>query len=106
MPPTRLMALAAAALLSACSQTSAPEPAAGPAVAVAAATPAAPGSRCGGDIGRLRSVMENDLAMGHVNRSVYDKVGADLDRAEAACSAGRDGEAARMVAATRARHGY
>jgi hypothetical protein len=64
------------------------------------------GSGCGGEIARYRAVMSNDLATGHVNQSVYNRVDREIAQAEAACSAGRDAEALRMVNATKARHGY
>jgi hypothetical protein len=51
-------------------------------------------------------VMSNDLSMGHVTQSVYNRVDRELAQAEAACAAGRDAEAVRLVNATKARHGY
>jgi hypothetical protein len=93
--------------LAACNQT-----ASGPAP-VPAGTSVTPssfrmpeGSGCRGEIARYRAVMSNDLAMGHVNQSVYNRVDRDIGQAEAACAAGRDAEASRMVRATKARHGY
>jgi hypothetical protein len=93
--------------LAACNQT-----ASGPAP-VPAGTNATPssfrmpdGSGCQGEIARYRAVMSNDLAMGHVNRSVYNRVDREIGQAEAACAAGRDAEAQRIVRATKARHGY
>lgn len=64
------------------------------------------GSGCKGEIARYRAIMGNDLTMGHVNRSVYDKVDREIGQAEAACGAGRDAEAVRMVEATKSRYGY
>jgi len=91
--------------LAACNQT-----ASGPAPAPASATPASfrmpEGSGCQGEIARYRAVMSNDLAMGHVNQSVYNRVDREIGQAEAACAAGRDAEAQRMIRATKARHGY
>lgn len=93
--------------LAACNQT-----ASGPAP-VPASTNVTPsgfrmpeGSGCQGEIARYRAVMSNDLAMGHVNRSVYNGVEREIGQAEAACAAGRDAEAQRMIRATKARHGY
>ena len=107
MRPIRTVALLAATALSACTQTGVPEPTAAPASGVTPSAFALPaGAGCSGDIARYRAVMDNDLATGHVNRSVYDRVAGELGRASAACTAGRDAEAVRMVAATRARHGY
>ena len=93
--------------LAACNQT-----ASGPASAPSSAsvTPSSfrlpEGSGCQGEIARYRAVMSNDLAMGHVNQSVYNRVNGEIGKAEAACAAGRDGEAQRMLHATKARHGY
>ena len=64
------------------------------------------GAGCKGEIARYRAIMDNDLSMGHVNQSVYNKVDREIGQAEAACGAGRDAEATRMVAATKSRYGY
>ncbi|KLK93477.1 hypothetical protein AA309_09210 [Microvirga vignae] len=64
------------------------------------------GSGCQGEIARYRAVMSNDLAMGHVNQTVYNRVDREIGQAEAACAAGRDAEAQRMINATKNRHGY
>jgi hypothetical protein len=91
--------------LAACNQTvSAPAPAS------ASATPSGfrmpEGSGCKGEIDRYRAVMNNDLAMGHVNQSVYNQVDREIGQAEAACAGGRNAEAVRLVNAAKARHGY
>ena len=96
---TPALLLTGALLLAACNQT-----ATTPASTSVMATPA--GTGCRGEIDRYRAVMSNDLAMGHVNQSVYNRVDREVAQAEAACSAGRDAEAIRMVNATKARHGY
>lgn len=72
----------------------------------ASASLSAPQAGCAGEIGRYQAVLDNDLATGNVNKSVYDRASADLGRATAACQAGRDAEAVRMVAATKSRYGY
>ncbi|HEX8166442.1 MAG TPA: hypothetical protein VF601_11720 [Beijerinckiaceae bacterium] len=99
---------AAAFLLAACTQTAGPPPA--PATPVLGVTPSTfvlpSGSGCSGEVSRYRAVMDNDLATGHVGKSVYARVGAEIDAAAAACAAGRDAEAVRMIAATKARYGY
>ncbi|WP_262273087.1 MULTISPECIES: hypothetical protein [Microvirga] len=91
--------------LAACNQTASP-----PGPESASATPAGfrmpQGSGCTGEIDRYRAVMSNDLAMGHVNQSVYNQVDRELRQAESACAGGRDAEAVRLVHATKARHGY
>ena len=96
---TPALLMTATLALAACNQTvSAPT----------STTVAASGSStgCNGEISRYRTVMSNDLATGHVNQSVYNRVDRDIAQAEAACAAGRDAEAIRMVNATKARHGY
>lgn len=64
------------------------------------------GAGCSGEVARYRAVMDNDVQVGHVNRSVYERVTGDIDRAEAACAAGRDAEATQMIASTKSRYGY
>ena len=50
--------------------------------------------------------MDNDLETGHVNKSVYAQINGEIEGARAACSAGRDGEANGLLAASKRRHGY
>jgi len=99
-----LPVLAAALALAACTQTSAPEPVAPGLAPSTLAVPA--GTGCAGDIARYEAVIENDFSTGNVNKSVHDRVAGELDKARAACNAGRDAEASRLVAASRSRHGY
>ena len=61
---------------------------------------------CSAEIARYRAVQDNDLAMGHVARSVYNAMKRETEAALAACSAGRDAQAKAMVAASKQRHGY
>ena len=64
------------------------------------------GGDCGAVIARYRAVQDNDLAMGHVVKSVYAQIKRETDAASQACAAGKDAEAKRMVAASEQRHGY
>jgi hypothetical protein len=64
------------------------------------------GGGCSGEIARYRAVMKNDFDTGNVNKSVYAQFQSEIGRAEAACSAGRDGEAIGLVRSSKARHGY
>jgi len=64
------------------------------------------GGSCSAEIARYRAVQDNDLAMGHVARSVYNAMKRETEAASAACSAGRDAQAKAMVAASKQRHGY
>ena len=52
------------------------------------------------------AIQDNDLKTGHVGKSVYDTIQKDIERARAACAAGRSAEASSIVRASRARHGY
>jgi len=93
--------------LAACNQTASGPAPVPPGTSVTPASLRMPeGSGCQGAIVRYRAVMRNDLAMGHVTPSVYNRVDREIGQAEAACAAGRDAEALRMVRATKARHGY
>lgn len=64
------------------------------------------GSGCAADVARFRAVMDNDLATGHVAKSVYERVTAEIDQAATACQNGQDGPARAMIAATKTRFGY
>lgn len=100
--------------LAACNPLSpAPEvatPTVAPATSTAAATPdtlALPeGGSCTGDIARFRAIQDNDLAMGHVAKTVYEKIKAELAAAETECNAGHEAKARAMVVESRKKHGY
>jgi len=96
----------AALPFAACNQTATPVPSAGSANVTPSSFRMPDGAGCKGEIDRYRAVMGNDLAMGHVNQSVYNRVEREMDQASGACAAGRDAEAIRMVNATKARYGY
>jgi hypothetical protein len=64
------------------------------------------GSGCSGAVARYRGVIENDLAMGHVNQGVYGQIQGEISDAAAACSAGQDAKALALVRASKSRHGY
>jgi hypothetical protein len=64
------------------------------------------GSGCSGSIARYRAIMDNDLAMGHVNQGVYNQIHNEIGEAESACSAGQEARALALVHASKARHGY
>lgn len=64
------------------------------------------GAGCTGDIARFRAIQANDLETGHVTKSVYDQIEAEMKRAEAMCAAGQSGAASALVRATRSRFGY
>jgi hypothetical protein len=64
------------------------------------------GTGCEGDAQRFRAVLDNDLAMGHVNKSVYTKAVFEVDSARKVCSSGADARARAMLSGTRRRYGY
>lgn len=64
------------------------------------------GAGCSAAVSRYRSVIENDLSMGHVNQSVYTQIQGEISEAASACSAGQDAKAIALVRASKARHGY
>jgi hypothetical protein len=101
--------------LAACQQTGGAGPEAAPAgqpqgTGVSPVTPSTfrlpEGSGCSGEIARFRAVMDNDLATGHVNRSVYDRIIGELNGASSQCAAGNSGGALASLRATKSRHGY
>jgi len=90
--------------LAACNQTGAPS--AGSASVTPSSFRMPDETGCKGEVDRYRAVMSNDLAMGHVNQSVYNRVEREIEQAEAACAAGRDAQAVSMINATKSRYGY
>lgn len=90
--------------LAGCNQTASPSPSS------ATVTPSGfrmpDGAGCQGEVARYKAVMDNDLAMGHVNQSVYTRIAREIEQAATACSTGRDAEAQRMIRATKSRYGY
>ncbi len=95
-------------LAGACTQTATP-PAPPPGV-IPGVTPSTfrlpDGAGCSGEVARFQAVLKNDVDTGNVNQSVYNRAEPDINRAAAACSAGRDGEARAILAATKSRFGY
>lgn len=106
-PTPPLVAAFASLMLCACN--SAHPPAAEPAAASRSVTPPdftlPQGAGCAGAAARYRAILDNDLAMGHVGRGVFDQIQREIDEA-AACSAGRDAQAISLIRASKARHGY
>ena len=78
-----------------------------PAASDASAAAALPeGGNCTGDIARYRAVQDQDLRMGHVAQSVYNKVKAEIAAAERECDAGHEARSRAMIIESRKRHGY
>ena len=66
----------------------------------------AQGSGCAAEIDRYQAITKEDLATGNLEDKVYAKIQSELSRASAACSAGRAVEAHKIVAQSKAAHGY
>jgi hypothetical protein len=88
----------------------------GPPAPVAAAVPRGPAppdwpnlpekAACTNDLNRYQTVIWGDVTTGNLNRSVYDQIEADLNRAANACAQGHDGEARAIIRSTKLKHGY
>jgi hypothetical protein len=64
------------------------------------------GTGCAAEAARYRAIQDNDLAMGHVNKSIYEQIRGEIGAAEQVCAAGDNGKAHAMLLASRQRHGY
>ena len=64
------------------------------------------GGSCSGEIARYRAIQDNDLAMGHVAKSVYNQIKNEIAGAEKECAAGHDAKARALITASKERHGY
>jgi hypothetical protein len=73
---------------------------------LALSMPAAAQSGCAGAIAQFRAVIDNDIKIGHLNKSVHGRIEPDLGRVSETCRAGRDAEAMRALAALKSRFGY
>jgi hypothetical protein len=98
--------LAAALAFSACNSARAPAPAPAEAPPPSAAVKLPEGAGCTAQIARFRAIQDNDLKMGHVNKTVYGQIAGEIAEAESACAAGEDARAQSLIRASRSRHGY
>jgi hypothetical protein len=73
---------------------------------LAAVTPAVAQSDCAGAINQLRTVVDNDVATGNLNRSVYAQMQPGLAQAAGLCRAGHPSEALRALQNLKHRYGY
>ncbi|MBM3577448.1 MAG: hypothetical protein FJX40_07245 [Alphaproteobacteria bacterium] len=103
-----LLAVLMAAMSAGCNAARQPQAAPpGPAVPPPTPTAEAPdGPGCAGAVARYRSVIDNDLAMGHVNKSVHAQISSEIGEAASACSGGQEGRALSLLRASKSRHGY
>jgi hypothetical protein len=109
MKPLLLTALAALSL-AACDASTPPPQAAAPAPATTDVTPddfkMPTAEGCAGDVARYRAIMDNDLSMGHVAKSVYNQIEKEIGEADSQCAAGHEAQARATIVASRKRHGY
>jgi hypothetical protein len=64
------------------------------------------GGGCTGNIARFQALIDNDLATGHLDKSVHTRVVGELDAARQQCQAGDESKALATLAAAKKRHGY
>ena len=64
------------------------------------------GGSCAGDIARYRAIQDNDLAMGHVAKTVYEKIKTEIAAAESECTAGHEAKSRALIVESRKKHGY
>ena len=76
------------------------------AVAILCASAGMASAACSGAIGEFETIINSDAETGNLNKGVYRKIVSELGSVKAHCSAGRDAEASRALAAIRWRHGY
>jgi hypothetical protein len=69
-------------------------------------TPLPEGGSCAGDIARYRAIQEQDIKMGHVAKSVYNRIKAEIDAAEVECNNGHEAHARAMIVTSKKKHGY
>ena len=75
-------------------------------LAILLGTAGAASAACGSAIGEFETIINSDAETGNLNKGVYRKIVSELAPVKAHCSAGRDAEANRALAAIRSRHGY
>jgi hypothetical protein len=64
------------------------------------------GSGCAGENQRFRALIDHDLEIGFVNKSVYNKIIPEIGQAEKLCAAGAAEKAHASLSATKRRFGY
>lgn len=102
-----VLALGLAAGLAGCNSNASPVVAAdSPPIAAPSGPPLPAGAPCTAAIRKWQALISSDVRTGMVDQSVYRDVEGEMTRARAACAAGRDALARRLVQASRKRHGY
>ena len=64
------------------------------------------GGGCAGDIARFQALIDNDLATGHVGKSVHTILVGEIETAKRLCEGGQESKALAALAAAKKRHGY
>ena len=104
-----LVTAMSASALGACNSAPPPAESVSPPGGPAAAAPSLKlpeGAGCSASIARYRAIQDNDLSMGHVDKSVYNQIQSEIADAERACAAGADAKAQSLIRASKSRHGY
>lgn len=83
-----------------------PPQAAQPAPAPATFANLPPGAACTDKIHRYQGILDTDRASGNVEPPVYQAIEGELSQAAAACAAGHDREALRLIHVSGEKHGY
>ena len=61
---------------------------------------------CASALAQFEAIIASDVETGNLNKGVHRRIVGALAGVKASCSAGRDAEASRTLAAVKARHGY
>jgi hypothetical protein len=73
---------------------------------ILAAGPATAQTQCAAAIAQFQGIIDSDVKVGHLNKSVYNRILPELNRASETCRAGHDAEAMRALGLVKHRHGY
>jgi len=76
------------------------------ALAILCAGVGAASAACSGAVGEFETVINSDAETGNLNKGVHRKIVSELGPVKTNCSAGRDADATRALAAIKSRHGY
>ena len=61
---------------------------------------------CAAAIGQFEAIITSEVETGNLHKGVHRRIVGELAGVKATCSAGREAEASRALAAVKARHGY
>lgn len=61
---------------------------------------------CGNAISEFEAIVTSDVNTGNLAKRVHARIVTELGPVKATCTAGRDAEATRALAAIKSRHGY